>query len=318
MPHDDSMPRRGFLKTAFVTAAGLASSSPRLSAARPSAALTLGFSTYGSKALTTEAAIALIDDTGYDSLELTIWPEWDANPATLGRNRRRAIRKRLADTGLRITSLMEHLHIDEGNRTRAQRLERLKLAAELAHDLSPDQPPLLQTTIGGGGKWAEKRPAYSDEIAVWMKLADAHALVIAVKPHRGGAFSRPDEAAELITGLGKPKRLRMCYDYSHYDFRDMTLEGTIRTSLPYVGHIAVKDVVRRDKRLRFVLPGQGGRIDYSRLISQFHRGGYRGDICVEISGQVWSQPGYNPRTAARTCYKHLAAAFAKAKVPRPQ
>ena len=113
MPHDNSVPRRDFLKTAFVTAAGLASSSPCLSAARPPALLTLGFSTYGSKALTTEAAITLIDETGFDSLELTIWPDWDANPVTLGRNRRRAIRKRLADAGLRVTSLMEHLHIDE-------------------------------------------------------------------------------------------------------------------------------------------------------------------------------------------------------------
>ena len=115
----------------------------------------------------------------------------------------------------------------------------------------------------------------------------------------------------------KPKRLRMCYDYSHYDFRDMTLEGTIKTALPFVGHIAVKDVVRRDKRLRFVLPGQGGRIDYARLIGEFHAGGYRGDICVEISGQVWSQPGYDPVAAAKTCYQHLAGAFAKSRVPRP-
>ena len=310
------MHRRCFLEKAVLTGTAMASAPLLLEAAKPSPALTLGFSTYGAKTLSTEAAIAMIAKTGFDSIELTIWPDWDANPATMARNRRKEIRKRLADAGLRVTSLMEHLHIDERNRTPGQRLERLKLAAGLAHDLSPDRPPLLQTTIGGGGKWVEKRKTYSSEIADWMTIADAHDLVIAVKPHRGGAFSRPSEASELLTGLGNPKRLKMCYDYSHYDFRDMTLEGTIRTSLPHVGHIAVKDVVRRNKRLRFVLPGEGGRIDYARLISRFHRGGYRGDICVEISGQVWSQKGYEPLAAARSCYKHLAQAFEKAKVPR--
>ena len=316
------MDRRGFLQagvgTGLALGTGLLTAPPTTAAAPKVQTLTLGFSTYGAKSLKTEAAIDLVAATGFDSIELTIWPDWDADPAVMKPARRRAIRKRLADRELRVTSLMEHLHIDDPKRSPAQRLERIRLAAALAHDLAPDPPPLLQTTIGGGGKWSQKRDGYAGEIAEWLKVADAEDLVIAVKPHRGGAFSRPREAAELITRLGKPKRLRMCYDYSHYDFRDMTLEGTIKTALPFVGHIAVKDVVRRDKRLHFVLPGQGGRIDYARLVSRFHAGGYRGDICVEISGQVWSQPGYDPVGAARKCYQHLAKAFAKSAVPRPR
>ena len=316
------MDRRGFLQagvgTGLALGTGLLTAPPTTAAAPKVKTLTLGFSTYGARSLKTEAAIDLVATTGFDSIELTIWPDWDADPAVMKPPRRRAIRKRLTDRGVRVTSMMEHLHIDDPKRSPAQRLERIRLAAALAHDLDPDHPPLLQTTIGGGGKWAQKRDGYAREIAEWLKVADAEDLVIAVKPHRGGAFSRPREAAELIKRLGQPKRLRMCYDYSHYDFRDMTLEGTIKTALPFVGHIAVKDVVRRDKRLRFVLPGQGGRIDYARLIGGFHAGGYRGDICVEISGQVWSQPGYDPVGAARKCYQHLAEAFAKSAVPRPR
>jgi inosose dehydratase len=309
------MHRRRFLQVGL--GAGLAAATPLAAAPRP-AALTLGFSTYGSKTLKTEQAIDMLAATGFDSIELTIWPNWDANPVTLGTTRRREIRKRLADKGLRVTSLMEHLHIDETNRNTLGRLERIKQAAGLAHDLAPNNPPLLQTTIGGGGQWKNKRDGYADEITRWMQAANTHDLVIAVKPHRGGAFSRPDEAVELIARLGKPRRLKMCYDYSHYDFRDMPLEDTIKTALPIVGHIAVKDVVRRDKRLRFVLPGRGGRIDYARLIRLFHSGGYRGDICVEISGQVWSQAGYDPVHAAKTCYQHLAKSFTVAEVPRPE
>lgn len=314
------MDRRQFIMSttsaSFVSAVRLADLPAKNKPSRSKKAMTLGFSTYGAKTLTTEAAIDAIDEIGFDSIEITIWSDWDANPETMARPRRKAIRKRLQDRGLQLTSLMEHLHIDDDKRSTGQRLERLKIAAELAHDLSPDHPPLLQTTIGGGGHWAEKRDGYIAEINQWNKVAKKHDLVIAVKPHRGGAFSRPDEAVELIGKLGHPKRIRMCYDYSHYDFRDMTLEGTIRTSLPHVGHIAVKDAIRRDKAIRFVLPGQGGRINYAKLVSMFHKGGYRDDVCVEVSGQVWSQPGYDPIQAARASYQHLSAAFAEAKVKR--
>ncbi len=310
------MYRREFLTTSLAAVLSHGAASPVPGSARPSDTMTFGFSTYGAKTLKTESAIDLLATIGFDSVELTIWPQWDANPATMKSTRRRSLRKQLVARGLRLTSLMEHLHIDETNRSPRARLERIKLAAELAHDLSPDRPPLMQTTIGGGGQWKDVRDRYADEITGWLKVADAEDLVIAIKPHRGGAFSRPDEAAEIIKRLGRPKRLRMCYDFSHYDFRDMTLEGTIRTALPHVAHVAIKDVIQKDGRTRFVLPGEGGRIDYGRFLQLFHAGGYRGDICCEVSGQVWSQSGYTPSKAARSCYTNIASAFKKARVPR--
>lgn len=297
--------------------AGFAGSVAIAAEQRPkSRGMTLGFSTYGTKSLKTEQALNLLSEVGYDSVELTVWPGWDADSATMPGTRRKAIRKQLQNCGLNLTSLMEHLHIDEKDRTREARIERVKLAAALAHDLSRDSPPLMQTTIGGGGDWKQMRSHYADEIQDWLKVADSNDLVIAVKPHRGGAFSRPDEAVELIELLGKPERLRMCYDYAHYDFRDMTLEETISTALPYIAHVAVKDVVDRNGRKRFVLAGEGGRVDYSTMLEQLHNGGYQGDICSEVSGQVWSQKGYVPAEAANKCYSHLAAAFEKSAVPR--
>ena len=103
MTRDTSINRRRFLETVALTGSALASSSTLAQATRPSPALTLGFSTYGAKSLTTEAAIALIKTTGFDSVELTIWPGWDANPATMAPRRRKEIRKRLSDAGLRVT-----------------------------------------------------------------------------------------------------------------------------------------------------------------------------------------------------------------------
>ena len=46
--------------------------------------LTLGFGTYGTRGMKTEAAIKLLADTGYDSVELTATEGWDAEQATNG------------------------------------------------------------------------------------------------------------------------------------------------------------------------------------------------------------------------------------------
>jgi inosose dehydratase len=186
---------------------------------------------------------------------------------------------------------------------------------ELAHDLAPDRPPLVQTVLGGG-RWDEKKNLFRDRLAGWLTVAKESKVVLAIKPHRGGAMSRPEEAIWLIQQLKEPVCLRLVYDYSHYAFRDMPLEETVRTALPYTAHIAVKDAIQKGERVEFLLPGESGAFDYVRLLQLFHDGGYRGDICCEVSSMVSSKPGYDPMAAAKTCYKNMARAFEKARVPR--
>jgi sugar phosphate isomerase/epimerase len=129
-------------------------------------------------------------------------------------------------------------------------------------------------------------------------------------------MSRPAEAIWLIRQLREPSGLRMVYDYSHYAFRDMPLEDTVREAMPFTAHVAVKDAVERDGRVQFLLPGASGTFDYARLLKLLYDAGYRGDICCEVSSMVSSRPGYDPAAAARTCYRNMARAFKEARVPR--
>jgi inosose dehydratase len=108
----------------------------------------------------------------------------------------------------------------------------------------------------------------------------------------------------------------MVYDYSHYAFRDLPLEQTIRMALPYTAHVAVKDPVEEGNRVVFKLPGEAGTVDFASMIRQFHEGGYRGDFNCEVSGMVWNQPGYDPIQAAKLCHANMSAAFQKAGVKR--
>ena len=108
----------------------------------------------------------------------------------------------------------------------------------------------------------------------------------------------------------------MVYDYSHYAFRQMPLEETVKTSLPYTAHVVFKDAVQRGTRVEFLPPGESGTFAYDRLLRLFYDGGYRGDVCCEVSSMVSSKPGYDPVATARACYGRIARAFEAAGVPR--
>lgn len=281
---------------------------------KASARCTLGFSTYGMQSLTTERAINTLADIGFDTVELTVRTGSEADSAKLNAKRRQTLRKQLAESPLRLTSLMEHVYPTD-DRQQKIALERLKLAAGVSHELSPAAPPLIQTVLGGGN-FEKAKKGMVDRLAEWVKVAEETDTIIAIKPHRGGVVSQPAEAVWLFEQLGKPSRLRMVYDYSHYAFRNLPLTETIQTALPYTAHVAVKDAVQQNGRVVFELPGKGGTIDFATIIRQLHAGGYRGDFNCEVSSQVSSKKGYDPIAAAKTSYANIADAFRKAGVDR--
>ena len=276
---------------------------------------TLGFSTYGTKSLTTEDAITQLARIGYDSVEIAALTGWDADPAKLDPQRRVAIRQRLADTGTRLTALMDNLPPSADEAKHQAQVERIKLAAQLAHDLAPENPPLIETVLGGTD-WLKSRPLFLKRLADWLKVAEAGDAVIAIKPHRGNALSRVEEAIELFADLGNSPRLRLVYDYSHFAMRDMPMAETIRSALPWTTFVSIKDVAIENGKEVFKLPGETGQIDYPAMIRQFHSGGYRGDFNCEVSSMISKAENYDPLKAARTCYASIAPAFEAAGVRR--
>ena len=74
--------------------------------------------------------------------------------------------------------------------------------------------------------------------------------------------------------------------------------------------IHVKDTEHAQGKRSFLLPGEG-TIDYVEYFKLLAASKYRGDVVVEVSGQVFGKPGYDPLAAARKCYNHLAAAMQK-------
>ena len=312
-----AMSRRDALSKVSIGAAALSASVPAASfAASQIKQCTLGFSTYGMKTLSTGNAVDAISAIGYDSLELCVRPGWDADSARLAKPARRKLRTRIENASLRLASLMEHVFpIDAEHQVTAR--HRLKLAADLAHELSPEAPPMIQTVLGGGD-FESVKSLLAERLEQWVRLAESNDVTIAIKPHRGGVVSKPSEAVWLIEQLGAPPCLRLVYDYSHYAFRDLSLEDTVETAHLYTGMIAVKDAVKEGDRVVFRLPGESDTFDYERLLGMFYSRGYRGDVNCEVSSMVSSRPGYDPIEAAKICYRKLSTVFTQAKIPRPQ
>jgi sugar phosphate isomerase/epimerase len=281
----------------------------------PRAGMTLGFSTYGMKSLKTERAIEVISEIGFDAVEITVWPDWDASPVRMDKIRRVTVRKKLAGNNLKLTSLMEHVYPSADDAQHKKDLERFRGVFQLAQDLSPTNPPVVQTVLGGG-RFDKQKNMLLDRVGDWVELGKHHGVVTCVKPHRGGVVSQPSEAIWILRQLEEPRWARMVYDYSHYIFRGIPFVESIRDALPFTSHVAVKDTVKKGTGTEFKLPGEAGTIDYVTLLKELAKGGYSGDISCEVSGMVSGKAGYEPIAAARTCYKNLSAAFENSGVNR--
>lgn len=278
--------------------------------------MTFGFGTYGMQSLPLEEAITDVAKVGYDTVEICVRPEWKAAPEQISGPRRQMLKKLIEDQPLKISAFMEHVFPDADDAKERKVQERLKRVAEMGRQLLGDAPGVIQTVLGGG-VWNQKKALFVDRLADWAEIGRQQDLTIAVKPHRGGAMSRPSEGVWLMKQLDGHPNLGLVYDYSHYIFRDMPLAATVKEAAPYLVHVAIKDARRDGQRVVFELPGEHGTIDYVELLRLLKSSGYQGDVCCEVSSMVWNRPGYDPKKAARTCYSNLAATFGKAGIDRP-
>ena len=207
------MNRREFLQTSIALGA-LPVLGARKERRHPS--LTLGFSLYGMKPLKTEEALRQLSKIGYDSVELCLNDGWDAAPKKVTAKRRKEIRILLGDLGLKLTALMINIKL---NGQQKVSIAKIREAGQIGHDLSPDNPPVIES-VGGGGKWAEVKNEFTDNLRHWAEAGKASKTVVCLKPHRFGAVNRPEDAVWLANEAKSPW-LKLAYDYSHFIHRDI-------------------------------------------------------------------------------------------------
>jgi inosose dehydratase len=300
--------RRQFLERAAGALAGSALPGRGVSAD----GITLGFSLYGMKSLPLDAALKTCADTGYRHVELSLLEAYPTEPKRLSAADRKQLSGRLKDLKLGVSGLMLNLSLAADDRVHAQNLEALQAAAQLAHDIVPEDPPLIETVLGGRpAEWEQVKDRMAGRLQAWAGAAVSGKVLLAIKAHVGSAVNTPERLLWLLEQAGSPA-IRAAYDYSHFQLSDVSLAGSLELLMPHTAFIHVKDSVGEAAKFQFLLPGEG-RTDYVAYFRLLKKLGYRGPVVVEVSGQIFNKPGYDPTTAAKKCHASLAAALEKAE-----
>jgi inosose dehydratase len=261
----------------------------------------LAIGNYGMQDLDVDKALEQIHQIGYDGAELCLMQGWPTEPIKLNIPARRRIREQ----PLAIPSLIENFNLLVSDPDYARTLDRIRIAAALALDISEKNPPVLQTVLGGKpDDWDQVKSKMAIRLAGWARVAEENGIKLAVKSHIGSASNTPEKLIWLLDQVKSPV-LSGIYDYSHFQLMGLDLEKTLSTLLPRSSFITVKDGRLVDGEPQFLLPGEG-TTNYKKYFDLLKNKKYKGWMLVEISRQLQVQPNYDPIAAARKSYQKLA------------
>jgi sugar phosphate isomerase/epimerase len=300
--------RRSFLRHS-VGAMGLAAL-PTVARAADAVGPGLGFSLYGMKSLALADAIKTCAELGYSNVEFALNPGYPTEPALFSAVARKAAAQQLKDLHLGLPCLMLLASLTADDKAHATTLQGIADAGSLAHELMPEQPPIIETVLGGKpATWDAQKQGMAERLNDWAQAAAKAKTVIAIKAHVGSAVNSPERLLWLLDQVKSPA-IQVAYDYSHFELQGIDMEESMKLLLPRTRFIHVKDSIGDAQKFQFLLPGEG-RTDYVAYFAGLKRHGYRGPVVVEVSGQIFNKPGYEPIAAAKASYAALSTAMAK-------
>jgi len=295
--------RRHFLRSAAAVLA-----LPALARSAEPTAPSLGFSLYGMKTLPLDAALQTCAEIGYAHVELALNAGYPTEPKVFSREARKAAVGRLAELKLGLPGLMINLSLTADDRAHVAALALIAEAGQMAHEMFPSSPPLLETVLGGRpATWEQQKAGMAARLRDWATAAEKAKIQIAVKAHVASAVNSPERLLWLMDQVKSPA-LVVAYDYSHFELQGIDMEESMAALLPRTKFIHVKDSAGEAGKFQFLLPGQG-RTDYRKYFALLRRFRYGGPVCVEVSSQLFNQPGYDPVAAAKSSYAALSQAM---------
>jgi inosose dehydratase len=264
------------------------------------------------KSLSLDVAMKTCAKIGYSHVEFALNAGYPTEPAVFSSDSRVKAAARLKELQLSLPCMMLHMSLTADDKAHASALNLIQSASELARDLVPEQPPILETVLGGSPtKWEEQKTGMAAMLHDWASIAEKTKSVIAIKAHVSSAVNSPDRLLWLLDKVKSPS-IQIAYDYSHFELQGIDMEESMKLLLPRTRFIHVKDSVGEANKFQFVLPG-AGRTDYVKYFELLRLHSYAGPVCVEVSGQVFNKPNYDPITAAKESYLVLSEAMNKVR-----
>lgn len=268
----------------------------------------LAYGTYGMPEIPVWEALPRLAALGYEGVELCAGERWPTAPHRLDAGDRHRLKRLLADLGLQLPALMLFLNLLAPEGKALQEQERtFREACALARDLSTGALPVITTGLGSSDLgWDEAFPLIVERTRRFGGMAAAEGCRLAIEPHVGALLDSPERTIALMEQVHSPS-LGINFDISHFDVAGYPRAETIRALVPYAIHTHVKDGRMVDGKVRFLLPGEG-EFDYPAYLREMAEAGWTGAVTVEISGQIFNRPGYDPWEAARFSLETLRRA----------
>jgi inosose dehydratase len=298
--------RRDFLHTALGFAA-----LPSLTRAAAPNGISLGFSLYGMKTLPLSEALKACAEIGYTNVEFALNAGYPTEPKVFMAEARKEAARQLSALKLDLPCLMVNLSLTADDKAHALALQTISDAAQVARDLNAAHPPIIETVLGGKpATWEQQKSGMAERLKSWAETAEKEKTTIAIKAHVGSAVNSPERLLWLLEQVKSPA-IQVAYDYSHFELQGIDMEESMKLLLPRTKFIHVKDASGDPAKFQFLLPGEG-RTDYVKCFTALKQHGYSGPVVVEVSGQIFNKPGYEPIAAAKKSHAILAGALAKA------
>ena len=166
---------------------------------------------------------------------------------------------------------MLNISLTADDQTHVAALAQIAEAGQMAHDMAPAAPPLLETVLGGKpATWEQQKAGMTARLRDWATAAEKAKIQIAIKAHVASAVNSPARLLWLIDQVKSPA-IVVAYDYSHFELQGIDMEESM-----------------------------------AALLRRFR---YLGPVCVEVSGQIFKQPSYDPVAAAKSSYAALSQAM---------
>lgn len=248
-------------------------------------------------------------ELGFAGVEITVLPAWSTRIEDIDAATIKDWRKLLADLDLEVPAIASHsplLSIDR--RTLEGSYDRLNRAIELSLGLAPENPPAINTTIGGDtGEWEGQKQLALDRLGPVLESARAAGVDIALEPHVGSALHTPEQTAWVLDQLGR-QNLGVNFDYSHFLAQDIDLKVSIDLLAGDTVHTHLKGVQGHWPDHEFLVPGED-EYDYANELRLMESAGYDGFQTLEVSVMVQRRPDYDPFDSARLGHATLLRAF---------
>jgi inosose dehydratase len=241
-------------------------------------------------------------------VELPVLADWPADSAKISSAEQKDFRAGLEKHKLRLTALMDNLPILGDEAKHRSNLQRLKAAAEIARAFNAADPPLVETVLGGKpAQWDEVKQQFVDRLGDWAQVMAAAEVKLAIKAHISNAMQQPAQLAWVLQQVNNPW-LTAAYDHSHFELQQLDMRDNLKLLAERMSFVHVKDTRGEPGKFQFLLPGEG-KTDYDQLFRLLAQVGYTGDVMVEVSGQIFSKPEYDPIAAAKKSFAALAPAM---------